>query len=95
MNIAGWKELIAGAVASPQRFDRLAAYLAEVDEGRQLLRDAGFGVTGTPIIEQVKQAIKAAKDCPEVWELPGGGGVYDIDAMAKADIERQRKQVIP
>jgi len=40
----------------------LADYINEADETKQLLRNAGFGVTGTGLLETVKEALAALAD---------------------------------
>lgn len=59
MTPEGWKNTIR-SIAKQDRdgtsdaLELLAAHMAEVDQARQLLRDLGFGVAGTPILDQVR-----------------------------------------
>ena len=59
MNKEGWRQLILDAAYDSDCLDpndkvyKLALYLEQVDEARQVLRDKGYGVSGTPILEQV------------------------------------------
>ena len=60
MRVSDWKMLVVEAVdlhnkGDSGRLDNIATYLDEVDRARQKLRDMGYGVTGTPILEQVRQ----------------------------------------
>ena len=47
--------------------DQLAQQLAEEDEAKQLLHDAGFGVTGTSLLLSVREGLSwiAAHDSDE------------------------------
>ena len=71
MNAEGWRNALVSA------FDRvlnhndatalmgLAAQLAEEDEAKQLLRDAGFGVTGTSLLLSVREVLRWVEDRSE------------------------------
>ena len=61
MTADGWKLSILHAITQWVEHDdetainTLAAYLEEVDNARQALRDKGYGVTGTPVERQVEE----------------------------------------
>ena len=60
MTKQGWRTRIVEAVAElmlgeETRIDLMAAYLEEVDNARQALRDKGYGCIGMPIERQVEE----------------------------------------
>ena len=63
MNAQGWRAVLLHAFAQeindfdPSAINGLAQQLAEEDESKQLLHDAGFGVTGTSLLVSVRNAL--------------------------------------
>lgn len=65
MTPAGYRDMLLNAVrradaGDDEALDGLAQYLSEIDHARQRLRDAGYGVVGTPINRQVDEVIARA-----------------------------------
>jgi len=56
----GWRALITDAfeLGDHAALDGLARQLAEEDEAKQLLRDAGFGCTGMGLLLTVQEAVE-------------------------------------
>lgn len=62
MTPAGYRDMLINVIrradaGDDEQLDGLAKYLSEIDRARQRLRDAGFGVIGTPITRQVDEVI--------------------------------------
>lgn len=58
MTLNGWRETVAKCAVDPEMAELAALTLKESQDAKQLLRDAGFGVTGTSILETVKEALE-------------------------------------
>ena len=63
MNAEGWRDALLLAYHRREHYDDselldgLARQLAEEDAAKQLLHDAGFGVTGTSLLVSVRNAL--------------------------------------
>jgi hypothetical protein len=55
MNKESWITTIREADTDMETMELLSSYLNEIDVARQLLREKGYGVTRTSILEQVKE----------------------------------------
>lgn len=62
MTKEGWHDRLR--YATPEEQEVMAEYLAQIDQARQILRDKGYGVVGTPIVDQVNEVL--AKDFSEM-----------------------------
>lgn len=66
MTAQGWRESLLHAFHRYTHYDDdgplmgFAQCLAEEDEAKQLLRDAGFGCTGMSLLRTVKEAVEWA-----------------------------------
>ncbi len=63
MNAQGWRAALVEAFGRSLEGDQtlldgLAQQLAEEDEAKQLLHNAGFGVTGTSLLLSVQEAVR-------------------------------------
>ena len=56
MRAEEWKKLLSDKLPGNEfLMTTLSICLAQVDEARQILRDKGYGLSGTPIIHQVNE----------------------------------------
>lgn len=58
MNVDNWAKIVAKETKSEEGVLLIALALWEADEAKHLLRRRGYGVTGTSILETVKQVIE-------------------------------------
>lgn len=61
MTIEFWREIVGKCATDPEMAELAALTLKESQDAKQLLRDAGFGVTGTSLLETVKEALEREK----------------------------------